>query len=232
MGVFCALSFNFGQKLSTMSTATSASPLPKTLQERLDLPEVLEVRATLDEYFDFVESCEYRLDYSDGKIIAMGYASISHEALVGRLIYLLTNLFGIDSDYHVLGSNVATFIPDAEAVHNGDLVVLQGKPAYHVHQTARKKIKVLTNPYLIVEVLSKSTERYDRGVKLQRYKTLPSIQHILLVEQKKPGVSLYSRTGRPGEWLNLEMRDLENGYVTLHRKKLRLLDIYQNALAD
>ena len=59
-----------------MSTAMSALSLPKTLQERLDLPEVLEVRATLDEYFDFVESCEYRLDYSDGKIIAMGYASI------------------------------------------------------------------------------------------------------------------------------------------------------------
>ncbi|MEO6037180.1 MAG: Uma2 family endonuclease [Saprospiraceae bacterium] len=215
-----------------MSTATATSPLPKTLLERLDLPEVLEVRTTLDEYFDFVESCEYRLDYSDGKIIAMGYASISHEALVGRLIYLLTDLLGLNSDFHVLGSNVATFIPDVQAVHNGDVVVLQGKPEYYIHQTAKKKVKVLTNPYLIVEVLSKGTERYDRGVKLQRYKTLPSIQHILLVEQKKPGVSLYSRTGRPGQWLNLEVHDLENGYVTLQRKRLRLTDIYQNALAD
>ena len=215
-----------------MSTAMSALPLPKTLQERLDLPEVLEIRATLDEYFDFVESCEYRLDYSDGKIIAMGYASISHEALVGRLIYLLTDLLGLNSDFHVLGSNVATFIPEALAVHNGDVVVLQGKPVYHTHQTPKKKVKVLTNPYLIVEVLSKGTERYDRGLKLQRYKTLPSVQHILLVEQKKPGVSLYSRTGRPGEWLNLEVNDPENGYVTLHRKKLRLPDTYRNALAD
>ncbi len=210
----------------------SASPLPKTLQERLDLPEVLEVRATLDEYFDFVESCEYRLDYSDGKIIAMGYASISHEALVMRIGHLLTVLFGIDSNFHVLGSNVATFIPEALAVHNGDVGVLQGKPVYHIHQTPKKKVKVLTNPYLIVEVLSKGTERYDRGLKLQRYKTLPSVQHILLVEQKKPGVSLYSRTSRPGEWLNLEVNDPEKDYVILHRKKLRLLDIYQNTLAE
>ncbi len=215
-----------------MSTATAASPLPKTLKERLDLPDALEVRATLDAYFDFVESCEYRLDYSDGKIIAMGYASISHEALVMRIGHLLTVLFGIESNFHVLGSNVATFIPDAQAVHNGDVVVLQGKPEYYIHQTTKKKVKVLTNPYLIVEVLSKGTECYDRGVKVQRYKTLPSIQHILLVEQKKPGVSLYSRTGRPGEWLNLEVDDLENGYVTIQRKKLRLADIYQNALAD
>jgi len=215
-----------------MSTATSASPLPKTLQERLDLPEVLEVGATLDAYFDFVESCEYRLDYSDGKIIAMGYASISHEALVMRIGHLLTVLFGIERNFHVLGSNVATFIPDAQAVHNGDVVVLQGKPEYYIHQSAKKKVKVLTNPYMIVEVLSKGTERYDRGVKIQRYKTLSSIQHIFLVEQKKPGVSLYSRTGRPGEWLNLEVDDLENGYVTIQRKKLRLADIYQNALAD
>lgn len=215
-----------------MSTAFSASPLPRTLQDRLDLPEVLEVRATLDEYFGFVESCEYRLDYSDGKIIAMGYASVSHEALVGRLIYLLTNVFGLDSDFHVLGSNVATFIAHAQAVHNGDVVVLQGKPEYYVHQTAKKKVKVLTNPYLIVEVLSKGTEKYDRGVKLPRYKSLPSVQHILLIEQKMPSLSLYSRTGRPGEWLNLEISDPENGYVTLNRKRLRMRDIYQNALTD
>ncbi len=215
-----------------MSTAMSALPLPKTLQERLDLPEILEVRATLDEYFDFVESCEYRLDYADGKIIAMGYASISHEALVMRIGHLLTVLFGIDSDFHVLGSNVATFIPEALAVHNGDVVVLQGKPIYHIHQSPKKKIKVLTNPYLIVEVLSKGTERYDRSLKMQCYKTLPSVQYIILVDQKKPNVSLYSRTGRPGEWLNLEVTDAENGYVTIHRKKLRLLDIYQNAPAD
>jgi hypothetical protein len=54
--------------------------LPKTLQERLKLDEILEVPATLDEYFELLPDCEYRLDYSDGKIIAMGYASLTHEA--------------------------------------------------------------------------------------------------------------------------------------------------------
>ena len=79
-----------------MPSAT-AIPLPKTLDERLQLDEILEVPATLDAYFAFLPGCEYRIDYSDGKIISMGYASLTHEALVGRLIYLLTEALGIDS---------------------------------------------------------------------------------------------------------------------------------------
>ncbi|MCW5923389.1 MAG: Uma2 family endonuclease [Saprospiraceae bacterium] len=206
--------------------------LPKTLAERLDLDEILEVPATLEEYFNFLPECEYRIDYSDGKIISMGYASLTHEALVGRVIYLLTDIFGVETTYHVLGSNVATFIPDAQAVHNADVVVLQGKPQHHVHQGKKKKIKTLLNPHIIVEVLSRTTTRYDLGVKLPRYKTLPSVQHILLISQHNQAVSLYSRTNRPGQWLNIEESDAEHGYITLNRKKLRLADIYRNALVE
>ena len=232
----------FEQNLKNMSaTAASATApvapkkaplLPKTLQERLELEEILEVPATLEEYFNFLPECEYRIDYSDGKIISMGYASLTHEALVGRIIYLLTDIFGIETSYHVLGSNVATFIPDVQAVHNADVVVLQGKPQHYIHQGKKKKIKTLLNPHIIVEVLSRTTTRYDLGVKLPRYKTLPSVQHILLVGQHTKSISLYSRTNRPGQWLNIEEQDAENGFVTLHRKKLKLADIYRNGLVE
>ncbi len=215
-----------------MPNTAATLALPKTLEERLKLDEVLEVPATLDEYFAFLPSCEYRIDYSDGKIIAMGYASLTHEAIVGRMIYLLTDIFGLDSPFHILGSNVATFIPDFQAVHNADVVVLQGKAQYHVHPTAKRKIKTLLNPCIVVEVLSKSTMRYDLAVKVPRYKTLPSVQHILLVSQHTPGVSLYSRTNRPGQWLNVEEQDVQNGFVTINRKKLRLADIYRNVTVE
>lgn len=210
-----------------MPSAT-AIPLPKTLDERLQLDEILEVPATLDAYFAFLPGCEYRIDYSDGKIISIGYASLTHEALVMRMGHLFNLIFGIDSPYHILGSNVATYIPDFQAVHNADVVVLRGKPQYHVHQGGHRKIKTLLNPCVIVEVLSRSTMRYDLAVKLPRYKSLPSVQHILLVNQDKPSVSLYSRTNKPGQWLNAEVQDLENGYVTMERKKLKLADIYRN----
>lgn len=215
-----------------MPNAAATLSLPKTLEERLLLDEVLEVPATLDEYFAFLPSCEYRVDYSDGKIIAMGYASLTHEALVIRMGHLLSLIFDIDGPFHILGSNVATFIPGVQAVHNADVAVLQGKPQYHIHPTGRRKIKTLLNPCIIVEVLSKSTMRYDLAVKVPRYKTLPSVQHILLVNQHTPGVSLYSRTGRPGQWLNVEEQDAENGFVTINRKKLRLSDIYRNVQVD
>ncbi len=209
-----------------------ASLLPKTLQERLELDEILEVPATLQEYFDFLPECEYQIDYSDGKIISMGYASLSHETLVIRIGYLLTHIFGIESPYRVMGSNVATFIPGAQAVHNADVVVLQGQPQHYVHQGKKKKVKALLNPHIIVEVLSRTTTRYDLGVKLPRYKTLPSVQHILFIGQHPKAVSLYSRTNRPGQWLNIEEQDAENGFVNINRKKLRLADIYRNALVE
>lgn len=224
----------------SVTAASAAAPvapkkfslLPKTLAERLELDEILEVPATLDEYFNFLPECEYRIDYSDGKIISMGYASLAHEALVGRVIYLLTEIFGLETPYHVLGSNVATFISGAQAVHNADVVVLHGKPQHYIHQGKKKKIKALLNPHIIVEVLSRTTTRYDLGVKLPRYKTLPSVQHILFVSQHTQAVSLYSRTNRPGQWLNIEEQDAENGFVTINRKKLRLADIYKNALVE
>lgn len=84
--------------------------------------------------------------------------------------------------------------------------------------------------HIIVEVLPRTTLRYDLGVKVPRYKNLPGIRHILLVNQHKPGVSLCSRTHRPGQWLNAEVQDFENGFVTIDRKKLRLSDIYRNSL--
>ncbi|HNM27255.1 MAG TPA: hypothetical protein PKL15_17550, partial [Saprospiraceae bacterium] len=79
-----------------MPTAAAKPMLPKTLDERIKLAEILEVPATLDEYFAFLPSCEYRVDYSDGKIISMGYASITHEALVMRIGHLLNLIYGID----------------------------------------------------------------------------------------------------------------------------------------
>lgn len=217
-----------------MPNSAATLSLPKTLNKRLQFEEVLEVPATLDEYFALLPSREYRIDYSDGKIISMECgASLTHEAIIVRIGYLLNIAFGFDnSDYHVLGGNAAIFIPDYQSVYSADLVVLQGKAQYHIHQTGRRKIKTLLNPCVIVEVLSRSTMRYDLAIKVPRYKTLPSVQHILLVSQHTPGVSLYSRTNRPGQWLNVEEQDAENGFVTINRKKLRLANIYRNVQVD
>lgn len=215
-----------------MTASATASALPLTLQERMDLPDKVEVKATLAEYFDFAADCEYRVEYSDGKIISMGLATLTHEVLVVRIGHLLSLLFGIEGGYYIAGSNIATFIPSAKAVHNADLVVLKGKPQYYVHQGAKKKVKALTNPYLLVEVLSKSTRNYDLGTKVPRYKGLPSVQHILVIDQQSPYVALFSRTKKPGEWLNMEVTDGENGFVVLNRKRIKVKDIYKNLVEE
>jgi len=215
-----------------MTVSATAPALPLTLQERLELPDKIEIKASLAEYFDFAADCEYRVEYSDGKIISMGLATLPHEVLVVRIGHLLSLLFGIDGPFHVGGSNIATFIPAVKAVHNADLVVIKGKPQYFIHQGEKKKVKALTNPYLLVEVLSKSTRNYDLGTKVPRYKGLPSVQHILVVDQQSPYVALFSRTKKPGEWLNTEVTDAENGFVVLNRKRIKVKDIYRNMVEE
>ncbi len=215
-----------------MGLAASYIPLPKTLQERLELPEMLEMPATLGEYFDFADGCEYRVEYADGKIISMGYATLTHEALVGRMIYLLTHYLGLDSPFHVLGSNVATQIPAFDCVYNGDVVVVHGQSKQVVHQGRRRKMKALLNPWLIVEIASKGTRKYDRAVKLPRYQTIASLEHILLVDRERGHVSHFARTKKPDVWLNSEITDVENGSITLNRRRIKLADIFRNVLPE
>lgn len=74
--------------------------------------------------------------------------------------------------------------------------------------------------------------RYDLAVKVPRYKTLPAVQHILLVSQHTPGFRSTPAPTRPGQWLNVEEQGSSNGFVTINRKKLRLADIYRNVTVE
>lgn len=58
----------------------------------------------------------------------------------------------------------------------------------------------ITNPIMIVEVLSKSTESYDRGAKFQAYRTIPTFQEYVLIEQYSMQVERYYKT-EAGEWM-------------------------------
>ena len=215
-----------------MTALASISTLPLSLTDRMGMAEKVEMRAELNAYVDFALECEYSVEYSDGKIISMGLASLSHEALVSRIAYLLTHLLGINSEYVVAGSNVPTSIPGYKAIHNADVVVVKGKADFITHAGVRKKMKALANPWMLVEVLSPSTRNFDLGTKTPRYKTMPSVQYILVVDQQKPYAALYSRTQNPGEWLNTETTDIAEGFVKINRRRLRLSDIYRSIIDD
>ena len=107
-----------------------------------------------------------------------------------------------------------------------DLVVICDEPQYHDEHR-----DVILNPAVIIEVLSKSTESFDRGEKFQRYQVWnPTLTDYVLVSRKAPSVEHYSRQS-DGTWSYKIYQGLEQSFVIESiRCELRLADIYDRVV--
>ena len=190
-------------------------PLPLTFEERADMGKrEIRVPATFQEYLDLAHDCDYRVHYRDGQIISfieidektnaiMGEATVTHERLVGRFIYYLTLIFGIESDDQILGSNVKIFIGSDRKGYNPDVAVVKGEADIRTYKSNRRTSKGIANPHLLVEILSNSTRDFDLSEKLVDYKQIPSLQQIIFAEQGSVWASTYIRVDE-NEWRNID----------------------------
>ena len=138
-------------------------------------------------------SLEGRSEYVAGEVFAMTGASVEHNAIVANIVSeLRTQMKG--RPCHVYANDLKVRIRTADAGKYPDLIALCGE---HEFQDGRRD--VVLNPSLIVEVLSDSTEAYDRGNKFAIYRQIPSLREYLLVSQHRVLVELYSR-GDDGRW--------------------------------
>jgi Uma2 family endonuclease len=202
---------------------------PETLDE-FDENELVRLPATWDEYLELAEDAPYTVQFLNNEVI-MSQASRLHESLIIILGVLLYNYFSQKEGYDVLGSNVKIVIPNQEGDFNADLSVVREPVDYGLTPTGRVSTMRIKNPEIVVEVLSKSTRKFDQGEKLAYYKLIPSLQHILFVDQDKPFASVYSRTGNPDEWLNHDYRTLES-VIRLGHLTLPMQDIYRKTVFE
>ncbi|MFN8358119.1 MAG: Uma2 family endonuclease [Spirosomataceae bacterium] len=186
----------------------STLPLPLSLAERNDAPEILRAEATFEEYLEFAEVCEYNVDFFDNQLISMGQASLPHELLVARLITIFSNAVENNDDYQVYGSNIKVHIPACVASFNADVTVIKGEPDYLLLASGKRSTTEIQNPAVIVEILSKTTYNYDLGTKLSCYKTLPSLKQVIFIDQDKVSVQSYTRTDDPHTWINHDLDSL------------------------
>jgi Uma2 family endonuclease len=156
---------------------------------------------TTDEYLAFERTSDERHEYLDGVIYAMAGESETHGTLCTNLTGLLfAQLRGTPCRVFSKDMKVRSG-PDRPGTREGlwsypDLVVLCGEGRYH--DTERD---VLLNPQVLIEVLSPSTEHFDRTRKWQRYQEwLPDLQDYALVEQARPLVEHYGRLGQAATW--------------------------------
>ena len=124
--------------------------------------------------------------YFHGEIFALSGGSPRHSRLSSRVIARLdTALSGKPCDVHTADLRLAT---DDEHVVYADAVVVCRPLAFRAGTT-----DTVTNPVVVVEVLAKSTESYDRGDKQAAYLALPSLRHLVLISQRAARVEVYTR---------------------------------------
>ena len=182
---------------------------------------------TLEEYLEIDRQAEARLEYWDGEIFDMSGASDQHDQIEGNVFWYL-KLLTKDRDCRVFTANMRIRVTTMPPYRYGDQSALCGPPQF----VKIGGVDVLTNPSLIIEVLSASTEAYDRGDKFTHYKSIPSFCEYLLIAQQRPHVVQYIRQS-DDSWLQYEYNDLA-AVVKLFSVgcELTLHEIYEHVTFD
>jgi Uma2 family endonuclease len=182
--------------------------------------QLLQKVYTPAEYLELEEKAEFRSEYRDGEIVPMAGGTTKHNRISLNVASNLTfSLKG--QSYEVYMSDVRLWIPPNRQYTYPDVMVIQGEPIYWENTTS-----TVTNPRLIMEVLSKSTGNYDRSEKFDYYRSIPTLQEYILIDQSCYHVLQYVKTS-PTQWLLTDYNQAEGivkfGSIDL---ALSLTDIY------
>ena len=174
------------------------------------------------EYFAIEESTQLRHRYCNGEIIPMPGGTPNHNEITLIFIALLMKKLK-KNPYKVFGADLRLWIPEKNTYNYPDVMVVP-KPVEL--QPGRKD--TVTSPIFIAEVLSNATKNYDRSEKFIDYRTIPSFQEYLLIDQYKPHVEQYIKQGA-NQWLLVEYGRLEDSFLLPSLGiEISLADLYEN----
>ena len=181
-------------------------------------------RYTLEEYFDLEMHSEERFEYFGGRVFDLsGDGSIAHIHIVSNLLFVIGSVARI-RDCRANTSHLRVKVPAAPPYRYPDLTTTCAEPVYETIGGT----DALTNPELIVEVLSASTEAYDRGDKFTEYKSIESFREYLLVAQHRPHITHYVKDA-DGHWSYEEINGIDESLrIATLDCELRLRDVYEN----
>lgn len=178
---------------------------------------------TYAEYLALEEESPIRHEYFDGEIYAMAGGTPDHAALAAVVLRIIGSqlprgcrAFTSDLRIRVLSTGLTTY-PDGAVVCTGT-------------QRAPDDSIAVTNPIVLIEVTSNSSEDYDRGEKLRHYQAITTVKEILILSHREPRISLHRRDERG--WTSSEA--VEGGAVTLESigGVVQVDDVYREGLED
>ncbi|MGA1408670.1 MAG: Uma2 family endonuclease [Prochlorotrichaceae cyanobacterium] len=174
---------------------------------------------SLDDYRQLEETAEERHEYHDGEIILMTGGTLIHARIISNLIFLL-RLALQTTPFEVYGGELRIWIPEHSRGLYPDLSLFEGEPVL----TENRQDEVL-NPCGLMEVLSPSTEAYDRGQKFRFYRSIPSLRDYFLISQTEPLIEHFQRT-EDDRWILSAYQGLETCF-TFATARITLAQVYE-----
>ena len=166
------------------------------------------------EYLERERKAEIRSEFLDGEMFAMSGVSREHSTIVVNIITELNTQFA-DRPCEVHGPNMRVKVSPPGLYTYPDVVAVCGEPQFE-----DSVLDTLINPNLIIEVLSDSTESYDRGRKFAHYRTISSLREYVLVSQHECRLERFAKQD-DGNWLYSECTD-PHGSIELSSVSCRL----------
>ena len=175
-----------------------------------------------EEYLAIERQAEYRSEYYAGEMFAMAGATRRHNRIVTNLTTTLDNQLKA-RPCNVYSTDMRVNVPRTGLYTYPDLVVTCGEEIF----AADKQEDILLNPLVIIEVLSDSTEAYDRGKKFEHYQSINSLTTFILVTQHSPRVEQYVRQEDGRLWTYSETHEVGATIkVEAIACELKLEDVY------
>lgn len=148
---------------------------------------------TPEEYLDLEVDAEFRSEYDNGAITPMTGGTANHNRICRNLCTALTiGLRG--QSFEVFIADLKVWVPISQKFRYPDVMVTAGEPEYYQNRKT-----TVTNPQIIIEVLSESTEEFDREDKFRLYQSIPSFQEYLLIDQSQIAIDHFYKT-QPKHW--------------------------------
>jgi len=180
---------------------------------------------TVEEYFKLSNTSLEKVEYWDGFIKFMSGGTINHGLISGNLLVAFTASLTKNSNKCLpINSEVKVYLKKHNSYFYPDMFIVCGDI-----EKSENENEAITNPTVIFEVLSDSTEAIDRGDKFNKYRSIESLKEYVLIDQKKALIEVYTKKKGNHIW---QYKTYESLNETLHLESIEatisLTEIYKN----
>lgn len=175
-----------------------------------------------EDYLKMERSSPVKNEYYRGEIFCMGGASFNHNKIASNLQKHIHPHLSKKKHCNLFGNDLRTYIPNPPFYTYPDLLIICGEP-----QFADNVKDTITNPVVIIEILSESTANYDKSAKFGLYRFASSFSEYILIDQYKPSIECFLKMDE-FNWLPGEIRNIESNLkINIINLEIPLREIYE-----